>query len=117
MNLSSDKKDLGAHILKTRRRRELLGKFEKVYCRIHMRADCIGAWDDLRIKHEKEGVKSNFKEVWNSFSEERMIGSLHAFILLQPLIEKSIKNCTKIEKSIKFMSVHGYNTTGSATMR
>jgi hypothetical protein len=35
--------------------------------------------------------------MWNGLSNEKMIGILHAFVLLKPSLEKAIKSCEKIE--------------------
>ena len=39
-----------------------------------------------------------------------MIGILHAFVLLKPTLEKSMRNCNKIESSMRFMHKNGFNT-------
>ena len=43
-------------------------------------------------------------------SNERMIGVLHAFVLLKPTIDRTMRNSTLIEESMKFMHTHGYPT-------
>jgi len=50
------------------------------------------------------------KEIWNKMSNEKMIGVLHAFVLLKPIINKTMTASSLMESSIDFLHSHGFNT-------
>ena len=50
------------------------------------------------------------KEVWNKMTNEKMIGVLHAFVLLKPTIDKAVRNTNRIDDAMRFMHQNGFPT-------
>lgn len=50
-------------------------------------------------------------------NNEKMIGALHAFVLLKPTLNKAMQTCNRIDDSLKFMHSHGYPTHHLADRR
>ena len=50
------------------------------------------------------------KEIWNKMSNEKMVGVLHAFVLIKPTIDKAMVNSIKVDDAMKFMHQNGFPT-------
>lgn len=58
------------------------------------------------FKSDDEKMKS----LWNKMSNEKMIGVLHAFVLLKPTIDKAMRNTIRVDDAMKFMQYNGFPT-------
>ena len=72
-------------------------------------------WDKIETPTDPEDTDS-LKLLWNGLSNEKMIGVLHAFVLLKPTLQKTIKNVSKIEKAMVFMHKNGFQTHSKASI-
>ena len=65
-----------------RKKKELLERFEMIYNKISVKMD--NPFQDI-----KDG--SQMQDLWSTMDDDRMVGLLHAFILLKPLIRSAIE--------------------------
>lgn len=63
----------------------MLEKFETIYQKVCHKLD-----NPFRKTNFFSPGDKSIKALWNSMSNEKMIGILHAFILLRPTIDKAI---------------------------
>lgn len=73
-------------------------KFETIYQKVSGELDNI--FRDVKVpdipygeEHDLTKPSEELKQMWNGLSNEKMIGILHAFVLLKPSLFKSMKNC------------------------
>jgi len=71
-------------------------------------------WDAIEVPEDLSDV-SKLEDMWNNMSNEKMIGILHAFVLIMPILKKSMNNCQKTEDAIEFLHINGFSSriTGS----
>jgi hypothetical protein len=105
-NLAEDRRKIAHDVKLYKRKKELLEKFEVIFQKTSHHFKNI--WDDLEEPGEGKDVNESLKAIWNGLSNERMIGVLHAFVLLKPTLDKCIRNCNKIDGAIKFMVQNGF---------
>ena len=63
-------------------KKDLLNRFELIYSKVQNKLDA---------SFKKSSTVAQIQESWNKIPPERMVGMLHAFILLQPFITKGFK--------------------------
>ena len=61
-------------------KKDLFNRFELIYSKVHHKLDA---------SFKKSNTTAAIQECWNKIPAERMVGMLHAFILLGPSINKA----------------------------
>ena len=92
-------------IIQKKRKRELLEKFELIYQKVCPKLDNV--FRGVSFYHNSD---DSLKKSWNKMNNEKMIGVLHAFVLLKPTISKAINNSQRLDESMRFMHTHGFPT-------
>ena len=66
-----------------KKRRDLLSRFEEIYQKVKPKVD-----NPLR----KFSSLQKLRERWNKLPDERLVGFLHAYLLLKPHLKKAFKS-------------------------
>lgn len=73
-------------IINKKRKRELLEKFETIYQKVCHKLDNV--FRGVQFINADDSLK----KIWNRMNNEKMIGVLHAFVLLKPTLSKALAN-------------------------
>ena len=85
------KKEFELDLVLKMERKRLVEKLENLFLKTYPLLEFV--WENFK------GDQEDFKRVWNSLDDQVMVGMLHAFVLLKPILQPALASAAKAEKA------------------